>query len=142
MEKNYRSLKYWVWNLIVCFGISLIMSIATPLVQGYVIDWVSVTELTIASTIFSTLFTTLLPINDIAIALARVLKGHPTSLTKDFMFAIILTLVMSIFCMILLKTTSMSDWLLLLKTFVPLVFVSVIAARLSKFVANKVVTAM
>jgi len=121
---KYKSLKYWISNFIMSFGISFVMSIFAPLLQGAPVLLVDVLKFTLYTGIISMIVTSVLPLDLISEAITHIITKKENRILKDIIYSFILTFIMSVATLIILDHLQIVYWISLGKVFILLVIIA------------------
>ena len=135
MEK-FKSLNYWIFNIVLSFGVSFIMSIFGPLLQGAPVLFRDVLKFTLYTGIISMIVTTVLPLDLVCGVIAHIFTKKENKFLKDIIYTIILSLIMSISTLIILDHLKLEYWISLGRVFMPLVIIAYFASMFFKWLAR------
>lgn len=132
-----KSAKFWISNIIISFGISLVMSIFAPLVQGYSLVLKNVLLFTLYNGIVSGLIGAFIPLYKISEAIYFIFKKERNKFVIGLIFNIILTAILSFTSSVYANSLNYDHFIVVLKVFLWLVSIAYLAETLFIFIANK-----
>ncbi|RRK09587.1 hypothetical protein D1831_11975 [Lactiplantibacillus garii] len=137
--QKFKSVSFWVANVIVSFGMASVMSTVTPLLVGAPLVWESTRFLILSTGCVALFSTTCLPLPALSRWLIHLFTPRELPLLTDVIFTIFITAIMATSAQVLMGQVQLVFWLGLAKIFPVLVVIAFFSVMLFKKLANLVV---
>ncbi|VEU82772.1 hypothetical protein [Acholeplasma hippikon] len=137
--QKLKSAKFWVANLIISFGISLVMSIAAPLIQGYSLVLKNVLLFSLYNGLVSATIGAFIPLREFSILIIRIFTKEKNDFVIGLVFNFILTAILSFTASVYANSLTYEHFIITLKVFPWLVFVAYTAEFFFVRLATKVI---
>lgn len=138
--KKLKSAKFWVANIIISFGISLVMSIAAPLIQGYSLILRNVLLFSLYNGLVSMTIGAFVPLRNLSELIVSIFSKQKNNFVIGLVFNFILTAILSFTASAYANALTYENFIITLKVFPWLVFVAYTAEAFFLWLSSKVIS--